>query len=363
MPVRSSAKTRNLIFLWLWVWLLACGNSFGENVILYLKNGDRISGRLISQTTNEVVLATDYSQRLAIGANLIERREAVSSPSPSAPAIAHSSTNNPTRPSAPASGVVGELVLTNKPTMAQTAGGASKPKEPPKPPEPSQFRKFLDEWRGEAQLGANLGFSTKDRKAFTGLIKLAHTYSFSNDRALRNILDYDVSYGTTDNVLSDNRMDGTWKTEFDLNKRILLYNSTRAGYDETRGINFQYDVGPGVGYKWLVLSNFVFKTELGGDYSEQYFINKENTSRYSYRLAEDLWWQITPKIRWDEKAEFFPEVKNSANYRIRLETNLSYLLKQNLTLTLNVIDLYDTAVPDGVSKNDLQIRSLLGIKF
>ena len=42
---------------------------------------------------------------------------------------------------------------------------------------------------------------------------------------------------------------------------------------------------------------------------------------------------------------------------------LQGLLKQNLTLTLNVIDLYDTSVPADISKNDLQIRSLLGIKF
>ena len=171
-----------------------------------------------------------------------------------------------------------------------------------------------------------------------------------------------MSYGRTDGALSDNRMDGTWKVEYDLNKQFLLYNAFRAGYDEIRGIDFQYDFGPGLGYKWIVRTNFVFKNELGGNYQEQFFVHDKQTSRYSLRLAEDMWWQVTPKIRWDEKVEFFPDVEDS-DYRFRLETNLSYLLKQNLTLTLNVVNLYDTAVPDGVSKNDLQIRSLLGIKF
>src|ERR1019366_4080358 len=120
---------------------------------------------------------------------------------------------------------------------------------------------------------------------------------------------------------------------------------------------------PGVGYKWVILTNFVFKTEFGGDYQEQYFKDQPPTSRYALRLDEDAWWQITRKVRWDEKAEFFPELDNLSEYRVRLETNLSYLFKQNIPFSLNVIDQYDTGLPANVSQNDLQIRTLLGIKF
>ena len=164
-------------------------------------------------------------------------------------------------------------------------------------------------------------------------------------------------------MLSDDRMEGSWKTEYDLTKRLLLYAVTTAGYDVIRDINLQYDLGPGVGYRWVILTNFVFKTELGVDYQKQYFSGDTQSDRYSARLAEDFWWQITPRIKWDEKGEYFPALIDGGEYRMRLETNLSYLLKQNLTLTLNVIDIYDTALPATVTKNDLQIRSLLGIKF
>jgi hypothetical protein len=351
----------NPAFLATSLFLVCClgsSASLAQDVILHLRNGDRITGHVLSEGTNGVEVATPFAGRVVIPTDWVERRE-------NAPA----STNQPPKavngePKAPASGVVGELVLTNKPTMTQAAGGAAKPPETaPKPPEPSGFRKFLSQWRGEAQLGANLGYASKNREEFTGHIKLAHNYPLEPDRAVRNILEYDVSYGTTDSVLSNNKMDGRWKLEYDLTKRVLLYNNTDAGYDEIQGIDFQYNFGPGVGYKWVVLTNFVFKTELGGDYQKQYFIHEQTSSRYSLRLAEDLWWQIRPKIRWDEKVEFFPSVSDLSEYRVRVESNLSYLFKDNLTLTLNVIDVYDTAVPAGLSKNDLQIRSLLGVKF
>jgi hypothetical protein len=48
---------------------------------------------------------------------------------------------------------------------------------------------------------------------------------------------------------------------------------------------------------------------------------------------------------------------------LRGESTLRYPLLQNLSINLNVIDLYDTAAPPGVEPNDLQVRSALGIKF
>jgi putative salt-induced outer membrane protein YdiY len=223
---------------------------------------------------------------------------------------------------------------------------------------PSEFKKFLAEWKGEVQAGMNLGFSSTDRQLYTARFKATHTH-----KSLRNILDYNASYGRTEGVLSDNRADGSWKVEYDISKRFLLYNAAGAGHDEIRKIDLQYDVGPGIGYKWLVRTNFVLKTELGGNYQEQFFADETSKKRYSLRLAEDFWWQITEKIRWDEKLEFFPQVDDPSDYRVRVESNLSYLLRNNLTLNLTVIDLYETTAPGSVSHNDLQIRSSIGIKF
>ncbi|MHC1765467.1 MAG: YdiY family protein [Verrucomicrobiia bacterium] len=385
---------------WVLLWLISSLAVAGQNLVLHLKNGDRISGRLISESTNGVVLATAFAEKLVVPVSLIQEREIKQQ--------AATPAQEPRPGAAPASGIVSELVLTNKPSLAQTAGGAAKPPSPApapappvsaspadakpepkpeparapvakadapkpaevakaaeaaKPPEPSKFMMFLKEWSGEAQFGGNKGVGTKDRESFSGLVKVTHAHTIGPGRSLRNILQYDAAYGRADGVLSDNRMDGTWKVDYDLKKRFLLYNAFRAGYNEVRSIDFQYNFGPGLGYKWIVLTNFVFKNELGGDYEEQYFANDDRKSRYSLRLAEDLWWQVTPKLRLDEKLEVFPAVEDLSDFRLRFEANLSYLLRQNLTLTLNVVDLYDTSVPPGVSRNDLQIRSLLGIKF
>jgi hypothetical protein len=101
--------------------------------------------------------------------------------------------------------------------------------------------------------------------------------------------------------------------------------------------------------------------ELGGNFQKQYFSTGEQEPHF-LRLAEDMTWQVTRRLKFDNKLEFFPEVEQPSDYRIRAEANLSYLLRDNLTLTLSAIDLYDLARLR-VSNNDLQIRSLIGIRF
>jgi hypothetical protein len=48
---------------------------------------------------------------------------------------------------------------------------------------------------------------------------------------------------------------------------------------------------------------------------------------------------------------------------MRFETTLSYELWKNLSLNWTVLDLYDSEPAAGVERNELQIRSSLGVKF
>ena len=61
--------------------------------------------------------------------------------------------------------------------------------------------------------------------------------------------------------------------------------------------------------------------------------------------------------------EIYPREIDFSEYRLRFEATLRYLLTTSLNLNFNVIDLYDTQPAAGVTPNDLQIRSTIGIKF
>lgn len=357
MPFRPSHNLRIVQRLWLGLALVfgvcAAENLSAQSLIVHLHDGDRVSGELVSENDKELILSTAFAGRVAVQKSRIARREVRPGVGPPAtpqikPASAQTNAAAPAKASSAA------------PSPVAKPGG-----EPAKAqaPEVSRFRKFLSEWHGELELGLNVAYSTTDRQTYSGRFKATHAHAMQNERTLRNTLDYLFSYGRTDGALVDNRMDGSWKTEYEIGKHFLIYNAAGAGYDEIRKIELHYDVGPGVGYKLITKTNFVLKAEVGGNYQQQFLADDVEKRRYSLRLAEDSWWQVTSRLRVDEKIEFFPEVMDLSDFRIRLEGNASYRLLDNLVLKLTVIDLYETSPARNVSNNDLQIRSSIGVKF
>jgi putative salt-induced outer membrane protein YdiY len=303
------------------VLLMAAMRTSGQEVTLHLRNGDRITGFVVSETTNHVVLTNTWTAAISIPQNTIVRREAV-------------------KPAA--------LAATNAiPKMPPVAA------TPTPPPKPGMLLS------GEVQLGADLGFSEKNHQIYTGRAKVSLIY-----HRLRNLFDYSFSYGRTEGVVSANRMDGSAKTDYDLTSRFYTYNLMGSGYDQIRKIDSRFEIGPGLGYHLIKLTNFVFKTEAGVNYQAQYFTDDTQNESFFYRFAEDAAWKLNSRLTLDEKFEFFPQVEDFlGRYRFRFETNLRYALLNNLFFTLTVLDQYDTEPPAGVGPNDLQVRSTIGMKF
>jgi hypothetical protein len=293
----------------------------GQEVILHLRNGDRITGVITSETTNQVVLSNAWTKALSVPLGTIAKREPIA-PAPT----------NALAKATPASGAITNATL-------------PKPKPPLK-------------WAGEVQLGADLGFSEKNRQLYTGRTKITMTY-----RRMRNIFDYNFSYGRTEGIVSANRMDGSIKTDYDLTRRVYIYNLGGMGYDEIRKINFRYEIGPGAGYHWIKRTNFLFNTETGINYQAQYLADDTKSELFFHRFAEDATWKINGRLTLDEKFEYFPEVGDFGRYRFRFESNLRYALASNLFVTFSVLDQYDNEPATGVGPNDLQVRSTVGLKF
>lgn len=288
-------------------------------MILHLRNGDRLTGFIISETTNHVVLTNAWITSITLPRRDIVRREALVP-------VAAAPTN------AIVAAPVGAVPALPKPTVLLS---------------------------GEIQLGADLGFSEKNRQLYTGRAKVSLAY-----HRWRNLLDYSFSYGRSDGIISANRMDGLIKSDYDLTRRLYTYNQAVGGYDEIRKIQWRYEIGPGLGYHVFARTNFLFKTEAGVNYQAQRFTDDTHTELFFYRLAEEAVWKVNSRLTLDEKFEFFPQVEDFfGQYRFRFESNLRYALLNNVFLTLTVIDQYDTEPAAGVGPNDLQVRSTVGVKF
>lgn len=293
----------------------------GQAVQFQLRNGDRVSGEILSDTADGLTLKTPWGGTIGVPAKEI---------------VAGRMIEPPAAPGVP-------------PAVLNPVARTSPPGAPP-----PKHHKFI----GEIQAGVDVLFSEKNRQLYTGRVKISHTYGL-----LRNLFDYQVAYGESDSDVTDNRMIGSLKSDYDLNKRLYVYNLGGAGYDAVRKIDFQWEAGPGMGYRWVKRTNFVFNTEAGLNYQAQYLEDNLKKEILYLRLAEDATWRISRRTSVDEKFEFFPSTEDFSEYRMRFESNLRYAVLNNLAFIVTVLDTYETQTARDVPQNDLQIRSSIGVKF
>ena len=302
-----------------------------QEVFVRLRNGDRITGRLIAQETNHVIIATSWADSLVIPISSISGFDALS----------------------------GEKLFS-----AQKSEPAPKPapvaavKVTPAPKLPKQFR-------GSVQLGSDLQYGARDRELVFARVRASYEQPYKRDpnRFFRTFADYSADYGETENVKSANRMTGSLKTDFDLDSRTYFYNVGSGGYDEIRKIDVHYEVGPGLGYRVINNKTFAFDLEGGVNYQVQLRSAGGNLDSLYIRAAEDATWRLAPRLSLSEKFEFFLNGEDFGQFRLRFDSTFSYKLIENLSLNLSVIDLYDTDPAPNVERNELMIRSSIGITF
>jgi putative salt-induced outer membrane protein YdiY len=327
-------KTRRSVKVF---WAVICAAVFSAaanaaDVIIHLRNGDRVTGHISGETPTEVTLQSGTLGKITIPVGQILKREEVAAAS-STNAVASTNATN----------VAAAKSSTNAP--AATKAIITKPKEP-------------KHWNSELQFGLNLRYTTRDQQE--ALVIAKSTYANGH---FREIFDYNFTWGKTEETQTANRMSGSAKSEYDLTPRWYLFGLVGASYDEIRQIDRQVEVDPGVGYQWIKTPDYVFKTEVGFGYQDQFFTNGTEIESYSGRLAGIFTWRIYDKLTADGRVEYFPNLLSIQEYRLRAESTLRYPLLKNLSINLNVIDIYDTQAPAGVQNNDLQLRSAIGVKF
>lgn len=324
--------------------------------VLVLKNGDRLTGKVVSEDTNQVVFATTWSQ-LTIPLEQITKRDQTTN----APVPAPAATNAPAAV-APHPPAATNTPATNLAAPAAPAGtNAPVPKAiaPAAPPVKTTGPK---RWAVEISAGANLQYNQKSYENYYGLFR----YNYNGEK-YQDIVQYNAAYGRVEKEVSMNRMDGSWRVEYDFakNKRAYVYNSVGGGMDEVRKIDLTYEDSTGVGYKFIQRPKFVLGGDLGLNYQEQFFNDDSHKDYLSLRVGQNATWKVTEQVTLDEKVEYYPRLTSWGDYVFRVEASATIKLNKTGSVFLNtaIIDTYDTRPATGVIPNDFQLRSSIGMKL
>ena len=181
-------------------------------LVLHLKNGDRLTGNLVSENTNSVSIATPYLGTVQVPLGEISRRDQLpETPAVTVPVKAPGvSTNAP------------PAAATNAPPAAPAPvvqkAPAAKPPLTPANPEATSIASTPKYWKHDLRFGLNTRYATKDSQEI--LLSAKSTYG---KPPFRHILDASFRYGEIEGVLSANSVTGSEKTEYQLSPKTYLF--------------------------------------------------------------------------------------------------------------------------------------------
>lgn len=352
--------------LWLSAWVVLALSGGGmpavaapaETVVLILKNGDRLTGTIVSQNNKRVVIQSALAGRVSVGRDHIEQITPAAPLTVTAPPVAP-----PPPPASPP-------VPAPTPTPSPVAATSTAPTVAPAPPAltnavpatpllPGWFTGVWTNWHGNVQAGLNLGIGTTDRSTMYANASAAKNWGRSVSS-----LTYNASYGRANGIENANQMAGTAKVDVQItpNRRTYAYGQGAAGYDVIRKIDLEYLGGGGLGYRLIDQPKRVLAGELGFQYQSFNYSTSEDQTTVAVRLAENFTTSVD-KLSITQRLGFTPGIDDFSNYQINFFLTLSYPLFKPLTLNLNLINQYTSQPATGVQNNDLQIQTTLGITF
>jgi putative salt-induced outer membrane protein YdiY len=339
------------------LFLLCCCCSFLYAAEVTLKNGDRISGTIVSVGDKKLAIKPAYSDPIAIDWSEVTQFTS------DAPMVVTRTDNQVV--SGPVTMQDSAVVVTS-PAGAQTIPQADvsfiRSQADQAAYEKSLHPGILEGWAGGGNFGLALargnsdttnlalGFNA-DRKTTTDewIINAAGIYSTSN----------------TDNIntTTANAFGGSIRYDHNLTPRLFAFGLFAGLYDHLQLLNERISPNGGLGYH-LIASKMTTLDILGGiGYTYENYFTGETNNIINATVGEELTHKFNATTTITERLYFYPYLNQNGNYRGTFDFGLASKFYRSLTWNLNFGDIYNSQPVPGKKDNDLLLTTGLGLTF
>ena len=334
-------------------------STFAGTVVL--KNGDKLSGRILAITPATVAIKTAYAGTVRIAiANV--KTMAANRP------VYYSGAGTPATMATVATAANGTgWTITPIPTAVPPVSPlAAKPvTAAPKPP----VSWFGPDWENELDLGLVETMGNTNSLTFNGALNFH--YHHKADDVKINFLG---AYGKTNGTLSQAYFNTNeiWRHQL-LNfkptwaKQAFLYAENNNLYDGVQGISIRSLNSAGVGYYILQSKKMELDVRGGPGYTYEKFFHGGSLSYINGTAGLHFMYRLNKAAKFTESATYSTSLENAYNYVVTSNSSLDIALSQvarGLGLKFSYINSYDNTAGGGTGKRDNQLLlASLAFKF
>jgi len=347
------------IFLLLSIGLLLAAATAVSAHEITLKNGDRLSGIVITRDRDVVVLETQYAGRIKIGMEYIETIDMerpltnISGSGERAPAPAETK-------SAPEQTPTGSPSAVAKPT---TAAPVKVPaplaaKATPRLFGDGRLYGLFDGWEGNA----NIGFSYTSGNSRTSTLAsgIRASKAGTSDKLTVYVRSLWNSNRNAAQSTTQNAVWGGFRYDRDFTKKMFSFASWDFERDRPKRLNFRSVIGGGLGHHTIKNDRTELDMLLGLAWNRAWQIGA-NTDTPETLGAAVFKHKFTERLKVQKSFTFYQDLTHISKYRVIFDASLSADITKRIGWYITVGDRLNNR-PIGVSKkNDFLLTT--GIKW
>ena len=332
-------------FVNLWLCLVS---SFVIADQITLKNGDRLTGTIVSADGKSLNLKTDYAGDVTI------KWDSVQSISSDQPLYVTPKTG---------AMVVGTVTTSDGKLEVATknAGTITVEKDAVKNVRSESEQRAYGAWGGFLDSGLSLARGNADATNFTVGATASRITEKNKASAFINSI---YSSGTTNGVSLTTASAVHAGLRFDLNlsDKTFAFVFTDFDHDRFQQLDLRNVLGGGLGYHVIKTDATNFDIFGGGSFNQEYFTTFSRHSAEAL-VGESLDHKLSSAFSIKQRLEFYPNLSSLGDYRVVFDTGAITKINKVLSWELTASDHYITNPVNGLKGNDLLLTTGVRLAF
>jgi putative salt-induced outer membrane protein YdiY len=319
--------------------------AFGDQITL--KNGDRVTGKVVSSDEKVLVLKTDYAGDLKIDRTMIT---SITTDGPLNVTLKDAGKVQ-AKVGAAGDGVKVEKtdgsVVTVQPEALTALRDDASQKAYEREQERLHHPRLNDFWSGFVSLGvANSSGNASTTSISTAAS--ANRVAGKNNLQLNFVQIYARQSTTLPYGETANRLSGGVRIGRDVSGKLFVYGNNSYDYDKFLDLNLRVVLGGGFGYHaWKSKKGFLDVTG-GGNWNRETFdvtsrfttYTTESRNSAEVTVGQEAGYQAFNRVKLWEKLSFFPNLTNTGEYRMNFDSTAAVPVMKWLELNVGFSSRY-----------------------
>lgn len=310
--------------------LMSVTNIFADQITL--KNGDRLTGKVIKQDDDKITLQTEFAGEITISKTNVEKVLLDASYSKVAETKVEKKEEN-TAPDPDAAAAAKNRAL------GFTAG-----------------------WDGAANLGFSFTSGNSKTSTFTAGIRAEKSSERNKWTAYTNSL-WNRNRVAGINVTTSNAVWGGLRYDRNITKKVFAFGSYDFERDKPQLLNFRSVVGAGLGYHAVKNDNTELDFFGGAAWNKTWYVGGLTKSSAEALVGNTLKHKLNDKVKIQQGFTFYPNLTDTGEYRFVFDSTLSADLTKRIGWFVTIADRYNSLPLLGVEKNDFLFATGLKVGF